>query len=58
MLIEQSSRILEKLIVASGNIKSRGHVALIGEMMNAYKILVRKLDTPEGKILFGRPMCR
>jgi hypothetical protein len=32
-----------------------GHVASIGEMRNAYKILVAK---PEGKRSTGRPKCR
>jgi hypothetical protein len=32
-----------------------GHVALMGEMRNAYNILVRK---PEGKEPLGRPRCK
>jgi hypothetical protein len=32
-----------------------GHVACMGEMRNAYKILVRK---PERKRPLGRPRCR
>jgi hypothetical protein len=32
-----------------------GHVAHMGEMRNAYKILVVK---PEGNRLLGRPRCR
>jgi hypothetical protein len=31
------------------------HITCMGEMRNAYKILVRK---PEGKRPHGRPMCR
>jgi hypothetical protein len=63
MFMGQSNRVLEILIGASGNIKSRkmscvGHVARIGEIMNTYQILVRKLKTPEAKIPFGRPRCR
>jgi hypothetical protein len=32
-----------------------GHEAGMGEMINAYKILV---GNPEGKRLFGRPRCK
>jgi hypothetical protein len=32
-----------------------GHVALTGEMRNAYKILV---GNPEGRRQLGRPRCR
>jgi hypothetical protein len=32
-----------------------GHLAYLGELRNAYKILVRK---PEEKRLLGRPKCR
>jgi hypothetical protein len=32
-----------------------GHVACMGDMINAYKILIGK---PEGKKLLGRPRCR
>jgi hypothetical protein len=41
--------------IKSRRMKWAGHVALMGEMRNAYKILVRK---PEGKRPYGRPRYR
>jgi hypothetical protein len=42
-------------MIKSRRMRWEGHVACMGEMRNAYKILVRK---PEGKRLLGRPRCR
>jgi hypothetical protein len=39
----------------SRKIRWAGYVACMGEMRNAYRILVRK---PEGKRSLGRPRCR
>jgi hypothetical protein len=42
-------------MIKSRRISWAGHVAHMGEMRNAYKILVRK---PEGKRLLKRPRLR
>jgi hypothetical protein len=42
-------------IIKSRIIRWAGHVALMGEKRNAYRILVEK---PEGKGPLGRPRCR
>jgi hypothetical protein len=42
-------------MIKSWRMRCVGHAAQIGEMRNAYKILVRK---PDGKIPLGRPRCR
>jgi hypothetical protein len=42
-------------LIKSRSIRLAGHVARIGEMSNAYNILVGK---PEGKEPLGRPRCR
>jgi hypothetical protein len=42
-------------MIKSRRMRWAGHVALIGEKRNAYRILVGK---PEGKRPLGRPRCR
>jgi hypothetical protein len=42
-------------IIKSRRMRWAGHVALIGDNRNAYRILVRK---PEGKKPLGRQRCR
>jgi hypothetical protein len=42
-------------MIKSGRMKCAGHVARMGEMRNAYRILEGK---PEGKRLLGRPRHR
>jgi len=42
-------------MMKSMRMRGAGHVASMGEIRNAYKILVGK---PEGKISRGRPRCR
>jgi len=42
-------------VIKSRRMRWVGHVAYMGEMRNAYKILFGK---PEGKKLLGRPRCR
>jgi hypothetical protein len=42
-------------VMKSRRMRWEGHVALMGENRNAYRLLVGK---PEGKRLLGRPRCR
>jgi hypothetical protein len=42
-------------MIKSRKMKQLGHVACMGEIRNAYNILVGK---PEGKKPLGRPTCR
>jgi hypothetical protein len=42
-------------MIKSRRMKWAGHVARMGETMNAYRILVGK---PQGKRPLGRPRCR
>jgi hypothetical protein len=42
-------------IIKSRRMRWAGHVALMGEKRNAYRLLVGK---PEGKRPLGRPRCR
>jgi hypothetical protein len=42
-------------MIKSRRMRWTGHVALIGEKRNAYRILVGK---PEGKRPLGRPRCK
>jgi hypothetical protein len=42
-------------MIKSRRMRLVGHVAHMGKITNAYKILVGK---PEGKRLLRRPMCR
>jgi len=46
---------LNIVVIKSRTMEWVGRVACMGEMRNAYKILVRKL---EGKRLLGIPRCR
>jgi hypothetical protein len=42
-------------VIKLRRVRGAGHVALMGEMINAYNILVGK---PEGNRPLGRPSCR
>jgi hypothetical protein len=44
-----------RMVIKSRRMRWAGYVAPVGEMRNAYIILVGK---PLAKILFGRPRCR